>query len=319
MFNFLIETFWDISYVKIKEELAKQKLSENEISPLFCLNWFIEDISRQPESRIFKKVTRLTGVKKTIELLCVTILSYLECRNYIGGDNTLRILGQLFRNTIIEFQDETMLCFELLTSAGFSGMYTQGVTSPLLKEALYKRIISEVFSFIPVKLKKGSAEEWNSYQISDEFACFVTLAKNAWTSCREFVENILFILFSSLDDTKAIETDDFEKAYELLPFSKKPNYLMGVAILYLFNPPKTEIEKIDGEHPFKLLMKFFPIAHDIVADLKRAYSWWRSVIEMITILHSFNAIEQAQYDQFMGARQYLDEKLEMLGIIKDMI
>ena len=310
-----IALYWDVPYGKIDEEADRQSINENQIGLLFCVKWYISNIVKSYEARTaLKKVEKPKDMKKAKELLCHTILMYLEHRSYISSDKELLILGDSFQGVPPDLQDESMILFELLNFGGFSGMSTSDKTVVENKDQICKQLISEVFSLVPMKLKKGAAEDWNEYQVPKEFAQFVAVARNVWSSCRELLEGLLFSLFCTTDDTKALDIEEFEKAYELLPLSSKPNYLLGIVILHLLEKG----EKKEGDHPLAGPSKKFALAEDLMADIKKGYFFWGMVQGMIAGLFSRNAISPEMQQRFIEADKYLEAKLEALGI-KDMI
>ncbi len=311
----LLGFYWDISYAKISEEMDRQTIKEDQISALFCIRWYAAETSKPYEERTaLKKLEKLKEVKKARELLCHAIFLYFEYRNYVSSDKALLILGNLLQNVPAEFQNETMVFFELLTSAAFSGM--SGHEKADTKDNVSKRLISEVFSLAPMKLKKTAAEDWNKYGVPTEFSKFVSIARSAWSACREFVEGLLFFLFCATDDAKALDVEEFEKAYEFLPFSSKPNYLMGLVILELMG--KSEKKEGKGDHPLAGPSKEFALAEDLMGDIRRAFAFWKLIIGLIGTVYTHKAIDQERYDRFLEADKFLEGRLEAIGI-NDMI
>ena len=307
--------YWDIGYAKITEEMDRQLIKEGQIGPLFCIKWYVSEVSKALEVRNLKKIEKPKEMKKARELLCHTIFMYLEHRNFLAGDKGVLILGNLYQMIPYEYQNEAMVFFELLAYAGFSGMGEKSATEK--KDLISKQLISEIFSLVPMKLKKGSAEDWNEYIVTKEFANFIAVARSAWSACREFVEGLLFTLFCSTDDSKALDVEEFEKTFELLPFCEKPNYLLGNLMIHLLD----EAEKQDGkqeEHPLAGPSKKFVLAEDIVGDIKRGYMFWNCTLNIVSGIYAHKAIDQERYERFVEANKYLEAKLEVLGI-KDMI
>jgi hypothetical protein len=306
------DMYWSISQDKIVEEMDRQGIKADQLGTIFCTKWYISDIA---ESRNYlKKVEKLKDTLRVQDLVCQTIFIYLEKRKFITGSKQTLILGSLYQMCPLEFQDEGLIFFELLAYGGLSGM-SKG--SSETKDHTSKQLISEVFSLVPMRLKKGSAEDWNEYQVSKEFANFIPLARNSWQASREFMEGLLFTIFCSSDDSRTLDADQFEKAFELLPFWTKPNYLLGLLMVYLLDEAdKRENNKL--EHPLANLNKKFGIASDITGDIKRGYNFWNYVMEVMSGLYTPGAIAKERYECFVEANRFLEEKLEVIGI-KDLI
>jgi len=308
--------FWDVAYSKIAEEMDRQFIKENQIGPLFCMKWYINDASKSSDTRSLKKLEKPKEMKKARELLCHTLFMLLENRNYISGEKSVLILGNLYQNILPEFQDEAMIFVELLTYGGLSGI-NETVISEDKKNKIYKQLISEIFSLVSMKLKKGTAEDWNEYSIAKEFANFMTIARSAWSACREFVEGLLFTLFCSTDESKALDIEEFEKAYELLPFGGKPNYLLGLLMLFILDEADKKEDK-KAEHPLVGPSKKFVLAEDIVGDIKRGYTFWNFALSVVNGIYALQAIDKDKYELFVEANKFLEAKLEQIGI-KEMI
>lgn len=302
------EFYWNISQDKIAEEMDRQGVKTEHIGASFCTKWYIADSTEGPNC--LKKVERARDMRKAQDLVCQTVFMYLENRKFISGNKQMLILGSLYQIFPPEFQDEGLVFFELLANAGFSGMAKTSSTS---KDFVSKQLISEVFSLVSMRLRKGTAEEWNDYQVSKEFVNFMPLARNAWSASRELVEGLLFVIFCNCEDSKALEVDEFEKAFELLPFGTKPNYLLGLLMIYLLEEGERKTE-----HPLAGPSKKFGLASDITGDIRRGYQFWSHVMDTMNGINAHGAISKERYEWFVEADRFLEEKLEALGI-KDII
>jgi hypothetical protein len=308
-----IALYWDLTQTKIAEEAERQMYKDGKKGALFCTKWFLSEIAKPYETRTaLKKIEKPKEMKTAEELLCHSIFMFLEYRKYLLDDKTLLILGNLYKDINPEFQDEIMISLELLLSLGFSGMDIQEKIPIEKKDQISKQLISEVFSLVPMKLKKTGTDDLNKYPLSKELSKFVSLARNAWIFCREFMEGLLFSLFANTDESKALNIEEFEEAYRLLPFSSKPNYLMGIVISHFLDESEKKSEKAD--HPLSSLAQHFEVAADLLSDIKKAYSFWNTMLGMISSIHQHQGIKAELYDLFVEANKYLEEKFELMGI-----
>ena len=298
------ELYWNITAEKITEEMKRQSVKDGKINAAFCIKWYGSELIKAVSS--FKKIDKFVEIKQSRELLCHAMLMYLEQRNFIIGNMGILILGGLFQIFPVEFQDEGMLFFELLAYAEFSGMREK--STPDKNELICKQLISEIFSLISMKIKTGSSNDWTDCDVTKEFINFLAIAKTAWGSCRDFTEGLLFHMFCSIDESKALDVEEFEKTFDLLPFGTKPNFLLGPVMLWIFN---TSLE----DNVLKEAQQKFPMCENIEADIRKGYSFWRNTIQIVTAIHDHKDIDKQNFGYFVEANNLLEKRFESIGLI----
>eukprot|EP00826_Nyctotherus_ovalis_P015244 TRINITY_DN14319_c0_g1_i1.p1 TRINITY_DN14319_c0_g1~~TRINITY_DN14319_c0_g1_i1.p1 ORF type:complete len:547 (-),score=120.39 TRINITY_DN14319_c0_g1_i1:153-1793(-) len=293
------ELYWNITRDKVTKELARQEIKDGQVSALFCIRW-LGEVSDKAAS--LKKTDKLSDTRHARELACHVTLMCLEQRNFISATKGTLSLGDVYKTLPAQFHDEGLLFLELLGYSEFSGFKEKAA-----REEKVKWLVAEVLSLVSMRTKVGEAEEWNRFVIPKEFAAFLAVAKSAWSSSRDFVEGILFDLFCSTDESKAFDAEEFERAFELLPFRLKPNFLLGLIMLWILNEPESK-ELIEEAN------KVFSLGEDIRADVVKGLTFWRSIMIMVSSLYARKDISQDKYELFIDANELLKNKFEVLGI-----
>jgi hypothetical protein len=272
------DLYWNASKDKISKELARQN---NKVTVLFCIRWISEVAGK---GNCLKKIDKFIDIRQARDLLCHVLLIYLEQRNYISPTKGILPLGEACKAFPIDFQDEGLIFIELF------------VNDKLEFEG--KKLIAVVFALVSIN---GVGE------VSEELISYSLVVKNVWNIMRELVEGILFSLFCSIDESKAFDIEEFEKAFGSLPFKSKPNFLLGSLMLWMLNEP-------ESKNLVKEAGKIFSLGENTKTEIMKGYTFWKSIMLIVSTLYTHKDINQDKYQHFINANKLLEDKLEALEI-----
>jgi len=271
------DLYWNVNKDKITKELMRQNAK---VTAQFCIRWISEVTDK---ATCLKKIDRFINIRQSRDLLCHVLLIYLEQRNYVSATKGILSLGEAYKALPIEFQDEGLIFIELLMQTEFN---IEG-----------KELIATVFSLVPIN---GVGED---YTIPEKYINCLLVVKSVWNAIRELVEGILFSLFCSIDESKMFDVEEFEKAFESLPFKSKPNLLLGSLMLWIFN-------ELESKDLIKEADKVFSLGKDIKLVIMKGYTFWKSIMLIVSSLYNHKAINQDKYQRFINANKLLEDKLE---------